>query len=367
MTTQAPAGTVASALDAARQRAIFTAMRAGITAAHLPSPPVVMGGARRIGRAFGAMPFNRKRVTNAVERVGVALPELPAHERLPLVLKSYEHICMLGAELAIAPRLISEDTWPEVVELGNIDRAMRPLLSGRPLILLTGHCGNWEVLGYTLAMLGYRMHVLYRPIDLKPADRWVRQTRSRRGLFLLDKFGAMHMLPELLAHGESVGFVADQNAGERGLHVPFFNRLASSYKSIALLAMQHDAPILVGQARRLPPSPGHRAGVKYRIDLADAFGPEDWSDQPDPMFYITARYRRAIETMVRIAPEQYLWMHRIWKSRPRHERLDKPFPGPLLDKLRALPWMTEPELEALVDRSDRDRAMLKERGLTQMP
>jgi KDO2-lipid IV(A) lauroyltransferase len=71
--------------------------------------------------------------------------------------------------------------------------------------------------------------------------------------------------------------------------------------------------------------------------------------------------------MVRSAPEQYLWMHRIWKSRPRHERLNKPFPDNLKEKLRALPWMTEDELNTLVQRSDEDRAMLAAKGLTQMP
>ncbi len=60
-------------------------------------------------------------------------------------------------------------------------------------------------------------------------------------------------------------------------------------------------------------------------------------------------------------------MHRIWKSRPRHERLDKPFPGALKDKLRSLPWMTEDEIERLVEQSDRDRAMLARLGVQQMP
>ncbi len=354
-------------LEMITQQSLYALLRVSLSVAHLPSPPTVIRVARRVGRTFGSMPFNRKRVANATDRVALALPHLPEYRRRELVLESYEHLATLAAELSIAPRLITEDTWPEVVELGTIAPAMRPLMSGRPLVLLTGHCGNWEILGYTLAMLGYRMHVLYRPLDLRPADTWLRQTRSRRGLILLDKFGAMHQLPELMRRGESAGFVADQNAGDRGLHVPYFNRLASTYKSIALLAMQFNAPVLVGQARRLPPSPDHKAGVKYRIELADLFGPEDWADQPDPMFYITARYRRAIETMVRSAPEQYLWMHRIWKSRPRHERLNKPFPEPLKDKLRALPWMTEHELEALVERSDRDRAYLAEKGVEQLP
>lgn len=346
---------------------LYTLLRTAITPVHLASPPTAIYAARGLGRFFGALPSNRKRLERADERLSVAMPHLAPAQRRELVLNAYEHLAMLGVELAIAPRLITEDAWTESVELGHIQPAMRPLMSDGPTVLITGHCGNWEILGYTMAMLGYRMHALYRPLDLKPADNWVRQTRSRRGLYLLDKFGAMHQLPKLMDQGEAAGFVADQNAGDRGLHVPYFGRLASSYKSIALLAAQHNATVIVGQARRLTAAPGEQRGVRYRIELQDVFGPQDWSGHEDPMFYITARYRRSLEQLVRAAPEQYLWMHRIWKSRPRHERLNKPFPEPLKDKLRSLPWMTEDQLAALVDRSDRDRAMLAELGVQQMP
>jgi KDO2-lipid IV(A) lauroyltransferase len=83
-------------------------------------------------------------------------------------------------------------------------------------------------------------------------DRWVRQTRARRGLTLIDKFGALRQLPDLVAAGAPVGFVADQNGGDRGVFVPFFNRLASTYKSIGLLAMQFNATVLCGGAWRVP-------------------------------------------------------------------------------------------------------------------
>ncbi len=347
--------------------ALYAAVRTAISPAHLLSPPTALHMARGLGRAFGSLPLNRARVERAEERLGVAMPELGAAQRRELVLNSYEHLAMLGVELAIAPRLITEDAWTETVELGPIRPAMKPLMADGPCVLITGHCGNWEILGYTMAMLGYRLHALYRPLDLRPADNWVRQTRSRRGLFLLDKFGAMHRLPKLMTQGESAGFVADQNAGDRGLHVPYFGRLASSYKSIALLAVQHNATVIVGQARRIAAGAGAPRGVRYRIELQDVFGPRDWAGFDDPMFYVTARYRRGLEQLVRAAPEQYLWMHRIWKSRPRHERLNKPFPEALKDKLRALPWMTEDELQALVERSDRDRATLAELGVQQLP
>ena len=94
--------------------------------------------------------------------------------------------------------------------------------------------------------------------------------------------------------------------------------------------------------------------MPYRIEIADVIEPSDWKGQPDPLFYITARYRVAIERMVRSAPEQYLWMHRIWKSRPRHERDHKPVPAALAGKLRALPWMNDVAVERVVEQSRRE-------------
>ena len=344
----------------------YGAIRTGLVGVNAIPLTSALRLGRMLGRTFGGLRPNRKRVDRAVERLAVAMPELSEDERRHLVMRSYEHLAMLATELAVLPRYLTEDAWSDVIELGSLEKVIRPLLDDRPSLLLTAHCGNWEVLGYTMALLGFRMHAVYRPLDLRPADQWLRQTRSRRGLELVDKFGAMHQLPKLLGQNESVAFVADQNAGQRGLHVPFLGRLASSYKSIGLMAIQHRARIIVGCAHRQCPQPGKPAGMKYRIEIEDRIDPEDWEGQPDPLFYITARYRRAIEQSVRRAPEQYLWMHRIWKSRPRHERLDKAFPDALRAKLEALPWMTQEELDAIVHRSDLDRATLREQGISEL-
>ena len=103
------------------------------------------------------------------------------------------------------------------------------------------------------------------------------------------------------------------------------------------------------------------------MEVTDVIRPADWADAPDPLFYLTARYRRAIEKMVCAAPEQYLWMHRIWKSRPRHERLGRPVPDALREKLRCLPWMDEEAVERICEQSEHDRRFLMEKGLTRMP
>src|SRR6185295_8925050 len=109
-----------------------------------------------------------------------------------------------------------------------------------------------------LALIGFEINALYRPLDLKPLDQWVRRVRERRGLMLVDKFGAAEEVTKIMRRGGLLGFIADQNGGDRGLFVPFFNRLASSYKTIGLLAIQYDAPILCGQARRLVWSRDHQ-------------------------------------------------------------------------------------------------------------
>src|SRR5690606_33872750 len=192
----------------------------------------------------------------------------------------------------------------------------------------------------------------------------IREVRSARGLYLLDKFGAMRQTPGIMARGEMLGFVADQNAGGRGMFVPFFDRLASTYKSIGLLAMQHRAPIVCGQALRIGahgpdiPEAIRDQAFRYRIHVEDIILPEEWEGMPDPLFYITARYRYAIERMVVANPNQYLWMHRYWKARPPHEEQGKPFPSRLRDKIEALPWFTPARMERLLAKSEQDAADL---------
>jgi KDO2-lipid IV(A) lauroyltransferase len=211
-------------------------------------------------------------------------------------------------------------------------------------------------------LLGFRVHALYRPLDMRAADRWIREVRGARGLHLLDKFGAMRLAPGIMARGEMLAFIADQNAGARGVFVPFFDRLASTYKSIALVAMQHNAPIVCGQTLRIGahgldvPAALRDQTFRYRIDVQDVILPEEWADQPDPMFYISARYRYAIEKMVLANPKQYLWMHRYWKARPPHEMAGKPFPKRLREKIESLPWMTPERVERLVAKSAQDAA-----------
>lgn len=360
------------AIPAPLHAPLYAAVRGVVAALGAAPTREAVRVARRFGRAWAGSGFNRARLRRAVDHLAVAFPEWDDSRRHEVALRAYEHLFMFAVETVATPRALTDDSWPLHVQIADLAGPLRVLLQGRPAVMITGHVGNWELLGYSLAALGFPVHALYRPLDLAPLDAWVRRTRQAHGLVLLDKFGAGEHLPGIMAHGGLPAFVADQNAGVRGLFVPFFNRLASTYKSIGLLAATYGAPIVCGLARRLDedspasmpaddaPTPilgasiNLRSGLAYRIEVYDVIHPSEAAGQPDALFYLTARYRRAIEHMVRAVPDQYLWMHRYWKSRPRHEVLGKPCPGPLREKLAALPWMTPTDLDLIVRRSEAD-------------
>lgn len=350
-----------------------------ISARTAMSVPLVMGvrPAMTLSRALARhlVPrVQKKHFMRAVNNLRDAYPEWPPEKVHEYAIHSYEHLFQLGVEICYVPRLITHEGVSKHLVFTDISPALQPLLRKGPLIFITGHIGNWELIGYAISMLGFPLHAVYRPLDSEPLDAWLRETRERRGLTLVSKFGAVKALPESLAAGNPVGLVADQSGGDRGIFAPFFGRLTSTYKFIGLLAMQFNATILCGMARRLrpdePPPQGPWQGttleargfatsvespsLRYSVEAVDIFGPDAWQGQPDPLFYLTARYRRAMEMMVRRAPEQYFWMHRIWRSRPAHERHNKPFPESLRQKLLALPWVTPDEVERIVERSRLD-------------
>lgn len=291
--------------------------------------------ASHLGRLMYAL--DRRHRERAHASVAASFPELDAPGVAHVSRRSFQHFVQLAAEVLHTPRALNLATWPRHLRLDELAPALDVLNRGRGAILLTGHLGNWEVLGYSLALLGYRLEAVARPIDNPLINRWLLGIREARGMRIITKWNATDRMLGVLREGGALGFIADQNAGDKGLFVPFFGRLASTYKSIGLLAMRREVPIVCGYAHRL------NDRFEYEIGASDVIEPADWQDQPDPLFYITARYIRAIEMMVRRRPEQYLWMHRRWKSRPRHEREGKPMPAALRRNLEALPWMT-PEL-----------------------
>ncbi|MFN4244186.1 MAG: lysophospholipid acyltransferase family protein [Tepidisphaerales bacterium] len=278
-----------------------------------------LAGARLLGDVWWyAVPKHRRR---ALEHLAFAFPDRTAAERERIARASFRWMFQLGVDILFTTRLLHTGTWTRVVTLHDFEPTLRLLLDPRRgLILLTGHYGNWEILGYLLATLGFRTTSVARPLDNRYVNHWLLGVRERRGQRILAKTGATAEIPDLLEAGGTVGFIADQNAGSKGLFVDFFGRKASTYKSIALLALRYEVPVVVGYARR-------RDGrFHFDIRTQDIILPEHWAGREDPVRYITQRYTSAIEAFVREDPSQYLWIHRRWKSRPKDE-LPPPLPA----------------------------------------
>ncbi|MCE2882389.1 MAG: lysophospholipid acyltransferase family protein [Planctomycetaceae bacterium] len=296
--------------------------------------------ARAFGRLYARC--SAKRRERARTGVARAFPTLPLDTQRAIVDASIGHMFGLFMVDAFAmPQVVGRESWPDRVQIGGVERAMKHLVADKPCIFVTGHIGNWEILGYVLALMGFRMTALARPLDNRFLNDWLLGVRQKTGLRVITKFGATDEIQRVIESGGKIGFIADQNAGNDGLFVPFFSRLASTYKSIPLLAMRYELPIVCGYARRVG------GAFRYEIRVTDVIEPADWSGADDAMLYIGARFNRAIEWMVRESPDQYLWVHRRWNSRPKHEREGEPMPDRLRRKLAALPWMTDALLEDL--------------------
>jgi Kdo2-lipid IVA lauroyltransferase/acyltransferase len=317
----------------------YLALRTAAAALTAFDPAANLRSASLLGK--GLHRFDHRHRERAQRSIAMAFPDRSEAWVRRVTRESFEHVAMLGVELFHSPRTLGPYTWTRHVGIRDIGPAIELLNRREPMILLTGHVGNWEVMGNLLACLGYDLDALARPIDNPLADRWLMGIREKRGMRVMTKFDASSRMVEVLDRGGALAFIADQNAGEKGLFVPFFHRLASCYKSIGLLAINRRVPIVCGCAHRLS------RDLSFEVFVPDVIHPHEWESQSDPLLYITARYSRAIELMVRRRPEQYLWAHRRWKSRPRFERQGKPMPESLREGLMSLPWVDEAELESL--------------------
>ncbi|MHC4832316.1 MAG: lysophospholipid acyltransferase family protein [Planctomycetota bacterium] len=296
--------------------------------------------AASVGSAYFRLSQRHRR--RAMLNIAAAFPELDEDRVRDLAEASVRSLMsMFLLDSLVMTRKITPTGWASHVRLGDLGDTIETLLSDRPCLLVTAHLGNFELLGYTLSMLGLPITALARPLDNPMLNEWILRMRTRHGLEIITKFGATERVVDAVARGGKVAFIADQNAGEDGIFVPFFDRLASSYKSIALLAVRERLPIVAGFACRIADD------FDYEIRCLDRLDPEAWADHPDPIFYVSAWYTHAIERMVRSAPEQYWWLHRRWRSRPRFEREGRPMPARLIGKLESLPWMTPESLERI--------------------
>jgi KDO2-lipid IV(A) lauroyltransferase len=228
--------------------------------------------------------------------------------------RSFEHIAMLPIDVLFTPRLVKKHNWRDYSRFKSVERAKWLMKEGKGMLMVTGHYSNFEIIGYMLSLFGFDIYSIARPLDNKYINMYLYSVRKRVGQNIIDKKGAAELMPQLISSGATLCFIADQDAGRKGIFVDFFGRKASTYKSIGLVAITNNVPIGVGYCRRVDNRFFFEFGVNRIIT------PEEWADKEDPLKWITAEYTSAIEEFVREDPTHYWWLHRRWKTRPKEEQ-----------------------------------------------
>jgi KDO2-lipid IV(A) lauroyltransferase len=260
--------------------------------------------------AWLAYRLDRRHRLVAADNIRQAFPHLDEAAVDRMVRASYLHLTTMVIEMIRLPRVLHPHNVYDYVEHEDKERLLSWGQTGRPCLILTGHFGNWEVLSYVAGMIGLRGGIVARRLDNPYLDRFLARLRRNTGLTLLDKSADYPRILQLLQQKASLGMVGDQDAGSRGLFVNFFGRPASTFKSIALLSLEYQAPILVVSVARVAQP------MCYRLYFEEAILPEEFAQRPDATLAITQRYTDALERMVRRHPEQYFWLHRRWKHQP---------------------------------------------------
>jgi KDO2-lipid IV(A) lauroyltransferase len=241
--------------------------------------------------------------------------EYTEEQRDEIVRGVYRHFLRMVMEMLHIPRMLHLTTWRKFITLKGTDAVLERLLKGGPMIMLTGHYGNWEMAGYMFGAFGFPPHSVARTLDNPHLDRFLRSFREETGQKMIAKKGGSEAMIDVLESGGLLSMLADQDAGPKGLFVPFFGRPASTFKAIALLAIEYNAPIVVGGARRIGDD------FRYVVELEEVIEPNPDNASPDLIPELTRRYTAALERMIRRDPTQYLWLHRRWKNQPKPKRV----------------------------------------------
>ena len=240
-----------------------------------------------------------------------AFPEKSRDEIESLLGEVWANLGRLAAEFAHLDRLwdfsIDRPGGGRIeVAPQDIDRFVKIRDAGRPLLIFTAHCGNWELCAVAAAAHGIPSAVLYRAPNVREIDRFVREIRqAQMGTLVPTALDAPVRLANLLESGVSVGMLVDQHYS-KGVDVTFFGRNCKANPLIARLARVVGCPIRGMRIIRLPDN-------RFRAELTDEVTPVRADDGKVDVAGTTQRITDIIESWVREYPEQWLWLHRRWR------------------------------------------------------
>ncbi|HEU0185166.1 MAG TPA: lysophospholipid acyltransferase family protein, partial [Blastocatellia bacterium] len=271
--------------------------------------------ALRAGRAVGAvacavLPRLRR---HAEINLRLAFPDLDEVERRRIRRGAFRNLGRLLGEISQFPRLNRENISSIVIYEG-LENYLNAVAEGRGVILLTGHIGAWELSVYAHSIYGHPMSFLARRIDNPLVERLAESYRARYGNRSIDKKGSVREVLKTLKSGGVVGILADPNTSrEEGVFCDFFGVKTCATAGVATLALRTGAVVLPGYLIWDEKSRIHRLHFEPPVETINT------GNQKEDVIANTARYVEVLESIIRRHPDQWLWIHRRWRTRPEGE------------------------------------------------
>lgn len=255
----------------------------------------------------GPLPIRAATIEKNLNRV---FPSATDQERAALRRAMWHHLMLMVCEIAWAPRRLHRCNWKQHIEFHDARIFLSRLLSRRPTVLVTGHFGNFELGGYVTGLMGLSTTTIARRLDNAFLHDFVAEFRGAKGQRMVDKEGCAAEVDRHLAAGGTLSLLADQHAGSKGCWVDFLGHPASCHKALALFTLSGDAPMAVAYTIR-----GERP-MQFTMGCTGVADPRQASDEWSGVRQLTRWYNQRLADAIRLAPEQYWWMHNRWRDPP---------------------------------------------------
>jgi len=273
--------------------------------------PLAHGCGRALGMTVYLLHGRLRRVGR--RNLEMAFPEMPPEERERILKGVYHSLGRQLAEVAKFPDY-RERSVDRIAIYDGVEHYHEAKARGKGVIFLTGHVGGWELSSFVHSLHGHWLNIVARSLDNSLLDRWVKQRREMHGNKVHDKDEYARGLLAAMRRGETVGVLMDTNmTPPQGVFVDFFGRKACTASGVARVAKRTGAAVVPAFAI------WDDALGKYRLHLEAAIPTVCTGDDESDAIANTQNYTAAIERIIRAHPEQWLWVHRRWKTRPPGE------------------------------------------------
>jgi KDO2-lipid IV(A) lauroyltransferase len=223
---------------------------------------------------------------------------------------SFRHLGQVAAEFALMPSTPAGN-WDDLIEdLEGADRLQEAAAAGNGIVFVTGHTGNWELLGAGVSARIMRLHCVAQSFYNPLLESFIRRKREGFGQVLLPKKGAVRAAARVLKQGGAVVFLMDQHAGRRAPKLPFLGVPAHTYAAPASLAVRFGAPLVAGFCFRTEEGSSR---IRFRGYFEKPIFPDASRPVEKEVLRLTQGANDAISRFIWAHPEQWLWMHRRWR------------------------------------------------------